>query len=210
MAAETLCKNHICQGFLENPYLVPARWGANADKFIGEANATVTAVSCSENTEWVNSTDGSIWWEDCACNCGAATRVPLLGLVGIMVFYVVVVFLFVTGIKILRDGPTKEYENLKAAGKVTEDTEEIGGEAARAWMTKSEDEIRTDVRNSLRNDTPPLHKRPRFLTLAATCHHADRVAALVCSAVLMLPSTCSTADSARCFGSSRVARLVWC
>eukprot|EP01043_Picozoa_sp_COSAG02_P003783 COSAG02_NODE_95_length_37416_cov_60.512742_14_plen_831_part_00 len=110
------------------------------DLSVAEANSSVTADKC---TDFVNAT-GAILWEDCACGCGAAHRVMIYILGVLIIFYSIVVLLFVTGIKILRAGPRREYEDLKAAGKVREDTEEIGGDAARAWMSKSEDEVRTD------------------------------------------------------------------
>lgn len=111
---------------------------------LAEANASVSVATCSEKSDFVNETDGSILWQDCACGCGAAHRVMMYVLGAMILFYTVVVFLFVTGINILRSGPAKEYAELKAAGKVKEAVEEIGGDAANAWMTKSEDEVRAD------------------------------------------------------------------
>lgn len=139
-ARATLCKDHTCQA----SYLVVPK--PKDDLNIEEANATLAAADC-QKPEWINSTDNSIYWEDCACGCSGPVRVALVALVAVMVFYAVVVFLFVTGIKILRAGPSAEYADLKAAGKVKEDTEEIGGESDIAWISKSEDQIRTDVRH---------------------------------------------------------------
>eukprot|EP01044_Picomonas_judraskeda_P002577 COSAG03_NODE_188_length_10927_cov_5.525028_9_plen_785_part_00 len=118
------------------------------DLTFAEANESLTAesggLSCLATSDFVNATDGSIYWQDCACGCGAAHRVMIYILGVLIAFYTVVVLLFVIGIKILRAGPKKEYEELKAAGKVLEDVEEIGGDASRAWMSKTEDTIRTD------------------------------------------------------------------
>lgn len=138
-AQAALCKDHTCQ---LSHLVVPK---TQDDVAIEDANATLIAADC-DKPEWTNSTDDSIYWEDCACKCSGPVRVALLALVAVMVFYAVVVFLFVTGVKILRSGPRAEYADLKAAGKVREDSEEIGGESETAWMTTSEDQIRTDVR----------------------------------------------------------------
>lgn len=138
--AQAVCKDWTCQ---VSHLVVPK---TKNDLIIADANATVTAAECGLNPDWVNSTDSTIFWEDCACGCSGPVRVALVALLGIMVFYIVVIFLFVSGITILRSGPAKEYEDLKAAGKVREDAEEIGGESATAWMSKSEDQIRTEVR----------------------------------------------------------------
>lgn len=148
-AADPTCKDWTCQA---SHLVVPK---TKDDLTLVEANnpiwreandPPVTADECRKTPEYVNATDGTIFWEDCACDCSGPVRVALVALLAVVGFYSVVVFLFVSGIKILRSGPAKEYEDLKAAGKVREDTEEIGGDSATAWMTKSEDEIRTDVR----------------------------------------------------------------
>jgi hypothetical protein len=140
VATVRVCKDLTCQvGYL----VVPKTKHALT---IADANDTVTAAECLARPEYVNATDGSIFWEDCACACSGPARVALVALLAVMAFYAVVVFIFVTGTKILRAGPAAEYATLKAAGKVREDSEEIGGESARAWMTKTEDTIRADVR----------------------------------------------------------------
>ena len=132
-----LCSDVVCG----NPVHVVNR--EMYELSVAEANASVTAESCRAVADFVNTT-GTILWEDCACGCGSAHRVMIYILGVLIIFYSIVVLLFVIGIKILRAGPKREYEDLKAAGKVLEDTEEIGGDAARAWMSKSEDEVRTD------------------------------------------------------------------
>lgn len=139
-ATARVCKDLTCQV----GYLVVPR--TRHEDIIADANKTVTAADCLAKPEYVNATDGSIFWEDCACACSGPVRVALVALLAVMAFYAVVVLLFVIGTKILRAGPAAEYADLKAAGKVREDAEEIGGESARAWMTKPEDTIRTDVR----------------------------------------------------------------
>ena len=138
-AVEDMCKEIECT----NPVHAVNR--IKHSSTISEANASVTDVDCRRAKEkFVNATDSSILWQDCACDCGAAHRVDIY-ILGVLVgFYSVVIFLFVSGVTILRAGPRKAYEELKAAGKVREDTQEIGGDSSRAWVSKPEDEIRTE------------------------------------------------------------------
>jgi hypothetical protein len=137
-AQAELCEELLCN----NPVHVVNREKHSSS--IADGMASITEADCLAKPDFVNGTDGSVLWKDCACDCGAAHRVAIYILGVLIAFYAVVVLLFVTGIKILRSGPTKEYELLKAAGKVREDTAEVGGEASLGWMTKSEDDVRTD------------------------------------------------------------------
>ena len=136
-AQEPTCFEYECSEPINTPHY------DQHDLTIAAANATVDAASCAPT--YVNETSGAVMWADCACGCGAAHRVAFWSLGALLAFYTVVIFLFVSGVTILRAGPRKKYEELRAAGKIKEDTQEIGGDSSRAWMSKSEDEVRTEV-----------------------------------------------------------------
>ena len=114
---------------------------------IAVLNATRTEDECRTGGHTATGApDDDVLWEDCACGCRAPNRVGIIGaILGFWIFYAVVTMLFVGGISVLRAPHKKAYAELKAAGKVTEDTEEMGGDSSMGWMSKAEEEVRQDV-----------------------------------------------------------------
>ena len=63
---DALCADVVCT----NPIFVVNR--DMHDLTVAKANESVTATTCAETADFVNATDGTVYWQDCACGCGAA------------------------------------------------------------------------------------------------------------------------------------------
>lgn len=161
---------------------------------IADLNATRTEAECRAGGHTATGApDDDVLWEDCACGCRAPNRVGIVGaILGFWIFYAVVTMLFVGGISVLRAPHKKAYAELKAAGKVTEDTEEMGGDSSMGWMSKTEEEVRQDVSRCR------LHPHP--------CDQSNVAFGGRGSAGSTLPPTCCISGSALCSGLRTSAR----